>query len=52
MDHILKINELSKSLVAESLPERVSNGNIITSDSTDDTRKWLIENNQKRIFPT
>ena len=46
------INELSKSLVAESLPDGVSNGNIITSDSTDDTRKWLIENNQKRIFPT
>ena len=46
------INELSKSLVAETLPEGVSNGTIITSDSTDDTRKWLIENNQKRIFPT
>ena len=46
------INELSNSLVAESLPDGVSNGNIITSDSTDDTRKWLIENNQKRIFPT
>ena len=46
------INELSKSLVAETLPEGVNNGNIITSDSVDDTRKWLIENNQKRVFPT
>ena len=46
------INELSKSLVAETLPEGVNNGNIITSDSVVDTRKWLIENNQKRIFPT
>ncbi len=46
------INELSKSLVAENLPVGVSNGNVITVNSVEDTRKWLISNNQKRIFPT
>ena len=46
------INELSKSLVAENLPAGVSNGNVITVNSVEDTRKWLISNNQKRIFPT
>ena len=46
------INELSKSLVAENLPAGVINGNVITVNKVDDTRKWLISNNQKRIFPT
>jgi len=46
------INELSKSIVAESLPAGVANGNVITASTVSDTRKWLISNNQKRIFPT
>ena len=43
---------LSKSIVAESLPTGVANGNVITASTVSDTRKWLISNNQKRIFPT
>ena len=46
------INELSKSLVAENLPAGVANNNVVTVNSVTDTRKWLISNNQKRIFPT
>ena len=45
------ITELSESLVAATLPAGVNNGNVITTDDANDTRKWLVENNQKRIFP-
>ena len=27
------------------------NGDVVTNNITADTRKWRIENNQKRIFP-
>lgn len=46
------ISELADVQFAVTLPEGVSNGNVITNEFADDTRKWLIENNQKRIFPT
>jgi len=35
----------------ENLPEEIENGDIVTSNVTTDQRKWLIEGNQKRIFP-
>ena len=38
-------------MVAATLPAGVNNGNVITTDDANDTRKWLVENNQKRIFP-
>ena len=45
------ISELSQSMFAESLPEGITNGDVITNEFADDFRKWLIQNNQKRIFP-
>ena len=45
------ISELSQSAFAESLPEGIVNGDVITNEFADDFRKWLIQNNQKRIFP-
>jgi len=45
------ITELSKVSFAETLPEGITNGSVVTNEFADDTRKWLIENNQKRIFP-
>ena len=45
------ISELSQSTFAESLPEGIQNGDVITNEFADDFRKWLIENNQKRTFP-
>ena len=45
------ISELSQSAFAESLPEGIENGDVITNEFADDNRKWLIQNNQKRIFP-
>jgi hypothetical protein len=44
------ISELSESLFAETLPEGILNGDVVTNNITADNRKWLIENNQKRIF--
>lgn len=45
------ISELSQSSFAESLPDGIENGDVITNEFADDNRKWLIQNNQKRIFP-
>ena len=45
------ISELSQSAFAESLPEGIVNGDVITNEFADDFRKCLIQNNQKRIFP-
>ena len=45
------ITELSQSTFAESLPVGIQNGDVITNEFADDFRKWLIQNNQKRIFP-
>ena len=45
------ISELSQLAFAESLPEGIENGDVITNEFADDNRKWLIQNNQKRIFP-
>ena len=45
------ISELSETAFAESLPDGIENGDVITNEFADDNRKWLIQNNQKRIFP-
>lgn len=44
------ISELSESQFANTLPNGIVNGDVVTNDLTADTRKWRIENNQKRIF--
>ena len=44
------ISELAKVKFAETLPEGITNGDVITNEFAADTRKWLIESNQKRIF--
>ena len=46
------ISELSEDLFIDELPENIVNGDVVTSPKTDDFRKWLIQNNQKRIFPS
>ena len=45
------ISELSESQFADTLPDGIVNGDVVTNNITTDTRKWRIENNQKRIFP-
>ena len=45
------ISELSETQFADTLPDGIVNGDVVTNNITADTRKWRIENNQKRIFP-
>ena len=44
------ISELATVRFADPLPDGISNGMVITNESASDSRKWLIQNNQKRIF--
>ena len=44
------ISELSDTQFADALPDGIVNGEVVTNNITSDTRKWRIENNQKRIF--
>jgi len=44
------INELSTSEFADSLPNGVSNGDVVTNDDFEDKSIFLISNNQKRPF--
>ena len=44
------ISELSETQFADTLPDGIVNGDVVTNNITADTRKWRIENNQKRIF--
>ena len=44
------ISELSTSRFAETLPDGIFDGDVVTNDDFDDKRIYLIENNQKRIF--
>tara|TARA_Y100000593_G_C4266412_1_gene315020 strand:- start:603 stop:1319 length:717 start_codon:yes stop_codon:yes gene_type:complete len=46
-----QISELSEDKFADSLPENVLNGDVVQLDDSDDYRRWLIDNNQKHIFP-
>lgn len=45
------ITELIKVEIADPLPENLENGDTITTSNPNDSRKWLIEGNQKRPFP-
>ena len=45
------ISELSELRFADILPSGIINGDVVTNAIATDFRKWLIENNQKRIFP-
>ena len=45
------ISELSETRFAETLPDGIENGDVITNEFADDYRKWLIQYNQKRIIP-
>lgn len=44
------ISELSESLFADSLPEDVANGDVVTNEDASDQRRWLIQDSQKRVF--
>ena len=44
------ISELAESKFAKELPEELVNGDVVKNTIANDTRKWFIENNQKRIF--
>ena len=44
------ISELAIVKFAETLPDGITNGDVITNEFAADNRKWLIESNQKRIF--
>ena len=44
------ISELAEYKVGKELPDGVANGMIITNAIADDSRRWLIENNTKRLF--
>ena len=45
------ISELSELRFADNLPTGIVNGDVVTNNIAADMSKWLIENNQKRIFP-
>ena len=45
------ISELIVDEGATELPEGIKNGDYLTSDDVTDTRKWIVDNNQKRLFP-
>ena len=44
------ISELSVSEFADTLPDGVSNGDVVTNDDFEDKRVYLIQNNQKKPF--
>ena len=45
------ISELAESKFAEKLPDDIENGDVVTNEDAKDFRRWLIDTNQKRIFP-
>ena len=45
------ISELAESKFAETLPDGIENGDVVTNEDAKDFRRWLIDANQKRIFP-
>ena len=46
-----QISELAQDAFAESLPDDIENGDVVQLDDSDDYRRWLVDNNQKKIFP-
>jgi hypothetical protein len=45
------MSELIDVEFATELPEGILNGDYVTNEFVTDTRKWKIQNNQKRVFP-
>ena len=43
--------ELIQIDILDPLPEELQNGDIVTNENFDDSRKWKIEANQKRPYP-
>ena len=44
------ITELSMDEILDPLPDNLQNGDMLTTDNPMDTRKWLIDGNQKRPY--
>ena len=44
------VSELAELKIGKDLPENIENGMIITNSIADDSRRWLIQNNTKRLF--
>ena len=44
-------SELDTSEFADTLPDGIVEGDIITNEDPEDFRRWLLETNQKRFFP-
>jgi hypothetical protein len=45
------ISELISIEILDPLPDELQNGDFLAVNNPNDNRKWLIEGNQKRIFP-
>tara|TARA_B100000287_G_scaffold419372_1_gene457501 strand:+ start:2384 stop:2938 length:555 start_codon:yes stop_codon:yes gene_type:complete len=43
--------ELKEILFAEELPAGIENGDLLSSNNPDDPQKYLVDNNQRRLFP-
>ena len=44
-------SELDTSEFADTLPDSIVEGDVITNEDPEDFRRWLLETNQKRLFP-
>ena len=44
-------SELDTSQFADTLPDSIVEGDVITNEDPEDFRRWLLETNQKRLFP-
>ena len=44
-------SELDTSEFAVTLPDSIVEGDVITNEDPEDFRRWLLETNQKRLFP-
>jgi hypothetical protein len=43
-------SELKEVKFADELPEGIVNGDLLSTTDSNDSRKWLVENNQRRQF--
>ena len=44
------VSELAELKIGKDLPDNIENGMIVTNDVANDSRRWLIQNNTKRLF--
>ena len=45
-----EFSELKEVKFADELPEGIANGDLLSTTDPNDSRKWLVENNQRRRF--